>query len=166
MADPDGAASEGRHATAHPELPGRTRSGRFAPGNQGGPGGTHYYTRAAELRRAMLSATTEDDVRAVLEKLLDLALAGDVAAAREFLDRTIGKAPSHEDLEAHAAQSRPRQKTIRFEGSDVTIAILSRRREEPAGAGTQPYAPLSTPATPPALTGGNGNGNGRNGHGH
>lgn len=163
MPDPDGPASETKHAVAHPEIPGRTKSGRFAVGNQGGPGGWHYHTRAAELRRAMLSATTEEDVRDVLGKLLDLALAGDVSAAREFLDRTIGKAPSHEDLEVASSQNRPRQKTIRFEGSDVTIAILSRRKDEPAGAGTQPYGGSSSPATPPTLT--MGNGNGRNGHG-
>jgi hypothetical protein len=48
---------------------------------------------AAELRRLAREATTPEDIRAVVLFLRDKALGeGDVAAAREFLDRTLGKA--------------------------------------------------------------------------
>ncbi len=72
---------------------GRDASGRFAPGNPGGPGAiAHERTkRARELRQALHDAVTPEDVAAVARALVDRAKAGDVAAARELLDRIIGR---------------------------------------------------------------------------
>jgi hypothetical protein len=72
---------------------GRDASGRFAPGNPGGPGAiAHERTkRAGELRQALHAAVTPEDMAAIARALIDKAKSGDVAAARELLDRIIGR---------------------------------------------------------------------------
>ena len=71
---------------------GRDHRGKFAPGNPGGPGNPHV-RKVAKLRRAMLAAVSTDDIKAVVAKLVEKALDGDVVAIRELLDRCLGKAP-------------------------------------------------------------------------
>ena len=68
---------------AHPTDPpgGRTADGRFAPGNSV----RRQQTRAArmrELRHALAEAATPEDLREVLRTLRDLAVAGDIRAAK------------------------------------------------------------------------------------
>ena len=68
----------------------RTLDGRFAPGNaisQGNLGNK----RMKELRRALLECATEEKVKAVEESLHELAVGGDVAAAKVWLDHVVGK---------------------------------------------------------------------------
>jgi predicted ATP-grasp superfamily ATP-dependent carboligase len=43
-----------------------------------------------KLRVALVDAVEPDDVRAVIQRMLILALEGDVAAARLLLDRLLG----------------------------------------------------------------------------
>ena len=69
---------------------GRDSRGRFAAGNGYGQGNPHA-RQVQKLRAATLKAVTEDDVRAVINTLLEQAKQGNVMAAREFLDRTVGK---------------------------------------------------------------------------
>ena len=71
-------------------LNGRDTAGRFAPGNSGGPGNP-YAKRVAALRAAMLDGVAEEDMRAVLSKLVELAKAGSIPAAKEVLDRCLGR---------------------------------------------------------------------------
>ena len=71
-------------------LGGRDERGRFMRGNRGGPGNPHV-EKTAKLRSALLSAVTEKDLKAVVMKLVKLAKDGDVVAAREILNRCIGK---------------------------------------------------------------------------
>ena len=49
-----------------------TSGGKFAAGNPGGPGNPHG-GQVARLRAAMLEAVSEDDMRAVVLKLVELA---------------------------------------------------------------------------------------------
>jgi ribosomal protein L17 len=44
----------------------------------------------AQLRSALLRAVSSGDLRAVVKKMVDLAKAGDVPAARVVLDRLLG----------------------------------------------------------------------------
>jgi hypothetical protein len=76
-----------------PTTIGRDAGGRFAVGNSGGPGAiAHERTkRARALRQALHDAVTPEDMAAVARALIDKAKAGDVAAARELLDRIIGR---------------------------------------------------------------------------
>jgi len=83
---------------------GRDSNGRFTKGNSGGPGNPHA-RRTARIRRLILDSVSDDDIRATLATLVNLARGGDLAAIRELLDRTAGKAvpavdPDRVDLEA------------------------------------------------------------------
>jgi len=69
---------------------GRDPAGRFAPGNAGGPGNPHA-KQVGALRSAMLRAVTEEDMEAILGKLVTLARSGNVPAAKEVLDRCLGR---------------------------------------------------------------------------
>lgn len=74
----------------------RDASGRFAPGNAGGPGNP-YAKQVGALRSAMIGAVRPEDLAAVTAKLVTLAKAGNIPAIREVLDRTLGK-PVQADL--------------------------------------------------------------------
>ena len=75
---------------------GRQSNGRFAKGNPGGPGNP-YAQQVAELRSAMLKAISTEDIRRVVEALVAEAKDGNVSAAKELLDRCLGK-PQEADL--------------------------------------------------------------------
>ena len=68
----------------------RDDRGRFLPGNPGGPGNPHA-KRAGEFKAAILEALTPQDVTRIVHKLVELACAGDVPAAKELLNRVLGK---------------------------------------------------------------------------
>jgi hypothetical protein len=92
MSDPTPLAPSG-DGEPRPEVIDRDPLGRFAPGNRAGRGNPHA-ARVSALRSALLDAVTPDDLRAVVAALVDRAKGGDVAAARELLDRAIGKPPA------------------------------------------------------------------------
>jgi hypothetical protein len=69
---------------------GRDACGRFLPGNPGGPGNP-FARRVAAFRQAVLSALSEEDLRALARCLLAQALAGDVAAAQLLLVYAVGR---------------------------------------------------------------------------
>ena len=75
---------------------GRDERGRFAPGNVGGPGNPHA-KQVGKLRSAMLAAVSDKEMKAVVKKLVELAKGGNVPAAREVLDRCLGR-PVEADL--------------------------------------------------------------------
>ena len=75
---------------------GRNAKGRFTRGNPGGTGNPHA-RKVGQLRSAMLGAVTQADMRAVVVKLVELAKGGNVQAARELIDRCIGR-PIEADL--------------------------------------------------------------------
>ena len=70
---------------------GRDASGGFVKGWRGGPGNPHA-RHVAAIRSVLMSAVSDDDLRAILFTLVEKAKAGDVMAAREVLDRLLGKA--------------------------------------------------------------------------
>jgi hypothetical protein len=65
-------------------------TGRFLPGNPGGPGNP-YLHQVALLRSAILEAVTVEDVRAIVSALMRRAKMGDVLCAREVLNRATGR---------------------------------------------------------------------------
>jgi hypothetical protein len=77
-------------------IDGRDGSGRFAPGNKGGPGNP-FARKVGQLRAALLETVTIDDMKAVAAKLIEEARAGELPAIKEFLERTLGK-PVEADL--------------------------------------------------------------------
>lgn len=70
---------------------GRDTAGRFASGNRFGRGNPHA-RQVADYQRAVREAVTDEDLRRITRKLVERAIAGDVVAAREVLDRVMGKA--------------------------------------------------------------------------
>ena len=77
------------------DVNGRSENGRFAPGNsfaRGNPTARH----AQRLRQLFVTAVSEDDIRAIVAKLVELAKAGDIQAANLLLTRALGK-PSTSD---------------------------------------------------------------------
>ncbi len=70
---------------------GRDASGRFAKGWKGGPGNP-YVRHVAKIRSVLMSAVSDDDLVQMVRALVEKAKAGDVMAAREVLDRLLGKA--------------------------------------------------------------------------
>src|SRR5262249_4798864 len=74
-----------------PAIHGRSANGRFAKGNPGCPGNP-FYRQQADFRRACLALFTPEDVASLLRVMLALGRNGNTAAARVFLDYTVGKA--------------------------------------------------------------------------
>ena len=70
---------------------GRDAGGRFVKGHAGGPGNPHSQ-KVQQLRTALLAAVSPEDLVEVVKALITNAKAGDVFAARELLDRCLGKA--------------------------------------------------------------------------
>lgn len=68
----------------------RAPDGRFAPGNKIARGNPHA-KRVAQLRATMMRAVTQKDMRAIVKKLVELAKDGHVQAAKEILERCMGK---------------------------------------------------------------------------
>lgn len=75
---------------------GRTSGGRFAAGNPGGPGNP-YARRVARLRSLILESVTDDDLRAIVAKMVERAKHGDTAMIRELLTRLVGRPDSPGD---------------------------------------------------------------------
>jgi len=67
------------------------KTGRFLLGNKGGPGGNPEAARVRAYRMAFLRAAKPRDVRRTVLKLAKLAEAGEEWAARELLNRCLGK---------------------------------------------------------------------------
>jgi hypothetical protein len=80
---------------------GRDAKGRFAPGNKGGPGNGHA-RRQCELRKALLSCVTAEDMARLGRVLLTNACHGDAASAKLLLAYALGQpgaAPSPDRLD-------------------------------------------------------------------
>src|SRR5688572_822529 len=97
----------------HNNADGRDGSGRFAPGNKGGPGNP-FARKVGLLRSALLETVTEDDMKAVAVKLVEMARAGHLPAIKELLERTLGRPIEAdflerlEQLEKHLTQAQER----------------------------------------------------------
>ena len=75
---------------------------RFPRGRSGNPGGRPRGRSITAALRAELDAPCDDDLAVtkgerVAKQLVDLALAGNLAAIREVLDRTEGKAVQRQE---------------------------------------------------------------------
>jgi len=92
---------------------GRLPTGQFAPGNrlsvgnQGGSGGNPVHRRMKALQGAIVRSVTAGQVQRVMNKMYEMAVAGDVAAARVFLDRSCGRAALEKrfEVEVRAKQT-------------------------------------------------------------
>jgi hypothetical protein len=75
---------------------GKDAAGKFVAGNKGGPGNP-FSRQVAKLRSALLQTVTTQDIIAIVKVLIKKAKKGNVACAKEVLDRSLGK-PVETDL--------------------------------------------------------------------
>ena len=86
---PQAQATDTPQAQARPQVQ-RDANGRFAIGNDGGPGNP-FARQTAALHSAFLQRATPQDMKAIADKLIEQAKAGNVVAAKLVLQYTIGK---------------------------------------------------------------------------
>jgi hypothetical protein len=79
--------------TPTPRSDGRDAEGRFARGNPGGPGNP-FTRQVAALRKQLLGALTEEDLKAVSAQLVRQARAGDLAAIELLFGYVLGRPKS------------------------------------------------------------------------
>jgi hypothetical protein len=140
---------------------GRGPDGRFAKGNPDGSGNP-FARQVAALRQAALAAITPDDVRGIFAKMAELALAGDVQAAKLVLAYAIGRpaaAPDPDRLDVqewnHFKEAAPMlSEAVDLLTPDPAVLLDSVRRCRQAR--TWDYAKiltaaLRTPEQPPSL---------------
>jgi hypothetical protein len=77
---------------------GRDNAGRFGKGNKVGKGNP-MNRKAQQIRNALLSAATAQDVRDICAKLIDGAKGGDLQFIREWLNRVVGVPVASDILE-------------------------------------------------------------------
>jgi hypothetical protein len=73
-------------------------TGRFATGNEGGPGNPHA-RRVGQMRSALLAAVSDEDIRSTIAAIVQQARDGDLAAAKILFDRCIGPPVAADILE-------------------------------------------------------------------
>ena len=99
---------------------GRTSSGRFAPGNPGGPGNPHG-RRVAQLRAALISAVSDDDIKEIVQTIVAKAKSGELSACKILFEHVIGRAlpapdPDRADLDGEElAREKRRVEQVKFE---------------------------------------------------
>ena len=74
---------------------GRDNAGKFSAGNSFGRGNP-VARHAQRLRQLFVQAVTEDDVTAIVKKLVAMAKDGDIQAANLLLTRALGKPSTSE----------------------------------------------------------------------
>jgi hypothetical protein len=117
----------------------RDSNGRFAKGNPGGPGNP-YARQVARMRVRALDSVSGDDVEAILAKMVELAKAGDVPAARLVLMYTLGKpVPSahpdrldRDEVEAFQANAMRQDAFSLVESTPVEPVLMAVRELSPA----------------------------------
>src|SRR5262245_29892838 len=72
---------------------GRDTAGRFVKGRWKGGPGNPFNRQIAQLRKALVGAVTEDDMKRLANSLLDQATAGNMDAARLLLSYLLGQPP-------------------------------------------------------------------------
>ena len=85
---------------------GRDSTGKFVKGNACGKGNP-YGRQVNEIRRTLLAAVSDDDLVQIARTLVERAKGGDVAAAKEILDRLIGRPKQSMAIEASISEERP-----------------------------------------------------------
>lgn len=76
-------------------------SGKFAKGNTEGSktkGKQPLHAKKMEFAELFKAAISPDDIKAIADKLVSQARAGNVKAAKEILDRCMGKPPQAVEL--------------------------------------------------------------------
>jgi hypothetical protein len=72
---------------------GKDNQGRFAKGNSFASGHSNPNARKTQLlQNALLDELDENSIKRIVKRLIQMAMAGNIQAAKEVLDRGLGKA--------------------------------------------------------------------------
>lgn len=82
--------------------------GKFAKGNK--LGGNPYTSEIQKFQRCVLTAVKQKELREIMHKMVQLAIAGDINAAKLVLERTCGKLPA--DSQINVTNVNPNTVTI------------------------------------------------------
>jgi hypothetical protein len=110
---------------------GRQSGGQFGPGNRFGRGNPHAQ-RVHAVQAVIRDETNDDDLRAIWRRLLEMAKAGDLAAAKLVLDRVLGKVRDVEPEPPEPGSDEPRR-----------VIILDWRTRPPASDGAADEQPFN-----------------------
>jgi hypothetical protein len=128
----------------------QTADGKFAPGNKignrfpkgesGNTAGRPRLTKITDALREQVSEELPDApertiAEAIARKLIKLALGGDIAAVREVLDRTEGKARQAIDLDIQATNWREEAQRYGITPAEVAAEARLLLAEFDAGGG-------------------------------
>ena len=102
-------------------------NGKFARGNKLGKGNPHA-DKVAKLRGVMLRTISEGDIKKLTQKLLLMALEGDLKAAELLLSRLLGKPTSDSAAPTVAIQNNVSATMSVAERRAVTARIVERLR--------------------------------------
>ena len=154
---PNGDFRSGFGTTPHPRpLSPEGRGGHGGPGNP-------FARLTGALRQALLDCTTADDIRQIAKKLLEMAKAGNVPAAKLLLAYTIGKPtaapnPDQLDLEEwrHFKDTAPLMKEIpQLRGAPAPVlpleCVRTMREASTRSVASMLGVSLTMPETHPAL---------------
>lgn len=85
---------------------GRDIQGRFTKGNRNSVGNVGKSSEHAKaLKKALVAAVTEDDIKEILAKMITQAKDGDNYARKELFDRLWGRAIQEVDIGENAVKS-------------------------------------------------------------
>ena len=130
----------------------RTRDGRFAAGNVGGPGNPHarHCARMLALLRASIS---DEEMVAIIRKLVEKARAGDVSAAKLLMSYKLGKpapAPNPDEIDRDEWEHYQRD-TINLEEVQQVLGSLPAKVGNdiapPDGTQAQEHSRVNWPTT-------------------
>ena len=131
MSQPETVARhEGNGTLEKPAQEGRDSKGRFCKGNPGGPGNP-FARQVAQLRQVFVDRVDEDKLEALVDMLLEKALAGDVAATKLVLAYTLGR-PAVTSLVIGARTSE--QLADNLAAADLTLTEAERAELDKASA--------------------------------
>ena len=96
---------------------GRDAGGRFAKGNAGGPGNP-FARRVSRLRSLIVQELTDEDLQAIVRKLIADAKGGDLPAVKLLLGYAIGRpgTPACEPDEVDAHEHRSAAAVLQADG--------------------------------------------------
>jgi len=87
-----GAIMDNLEPESNRSLTERNAKGQFVKGNRAAVGHKNHRARTAQqYKETLLNCITEQDIERVVRALIKKALAGDVSAIREVLDRCLGR---------------------------------------------------------------------------
>jgi hypothetical protein len=111
-------------AMSVPTTNGRKKDGTFTVGNPGGSGNP-FAGQVNKLRSVMLKCVTERKMKQLTEKLLTMALEGDLKAADLLLSRLLGKPASEPQGPTVAIQNNvSSQQSV--DGRELALSIARR----------------------------------------